>query len=107
MSSNDCEASYAEKEVEKLKLSPEKNLNGPFNEVQFRKYIYDTLCGGCLKNLESGFEKLYEVCRICRNTDVKKKDWVQCTKCPQWYHSECANISIKDAHISDSFQCQR
>ncbi|XP_065665802.1 uncharacterized protein LOC136087284 isoform X2 [Hydra vulgaris] len=61
----------------------EKNINDPFNEVQFRKYIYDTLCGRCLKNLESGFERLYDICRICKNTSSKKNDWVQCTKYPQ------------------------
>ncbi|XP_065647825.1 uncharacterized protein LOC136077118 [Hydra vulgaris] len=89
-----------------LQFCEEKNINDPFNEVQFRKYIYDTLCGRCLKNLESGFERLYDICRICKNTSSKKNDWVQCTKCPQWYHCECAHISIKDADVSDTFQCQ-
>ncbi|XP_065665803.1 uncharacterized protein LOC136087284 isoform X3 [Hydra vulgaris] len=66
-----------------LQFCEEKNINDPFNEVQFRKYIYDTLCGRCLKNLESGFERLYDICRICKNTSSKKNDWVQCTKYPQ------------------------
>ncbi|XP_047137477.1 uncharacterized protein LOC124813981 [Hydra vulgaris] len=47
-----------------LQLCEEKNLNDPFDEVDFRKYIYETLCGSCLKNLESGFESLYNICRI-------------------------------------------
>ena len=34
-----------------------------------------------------------------------KGDWVQCTRCPQWYHCKCVSITVAEADNSDTFRC--
>ncbi|XP_078495388.1 uncharacterized protein LOC113474043 isoform X2 [Ciona intestinalis] len=45
------------------------------------------------------------VCGSCRNQDENITDWVQCTKCPQWFHVNCVGLNINKAKSNKTFTC--
>ena len=72
-----------------------------FNPLLFRKIIYETIVGNCLRR--QMFANNH--CLQCIKAPIKADDWIQCDKCEQWWHCSCVGISLADAH-QQAFVCQ-
>ncbi|XP_078489944.1 uncharacterized protein LOC144746767 [Ciona intestinalis] len=45
------------------------------------------------------------ICGSCRRDNDRTNSWVQCTKCPQWFHTKCVGMNMIQAKINTTFCC--
>lgn len=63
------------------------------SQADFRKVIYKTIVGNCLKR-SNYFEELCGVCAVRYDTDsTDDKTWICCSSCHQWFHEDCVDSS--------------
>ena len=71
----------------------------PYYLSNFRKEIFETLSGNCLKSKKGNKDKYF----ICDKAE--HGDWIACTRCDQWMHCYCARTTKEEGEINDDFTC--
>ena len=66
----------------------------------YRKEVYDKVAGNCL--VKSSLNK--NKCRLCLDSR-SLEDWVACTRCEQWYHCACIQMTKEEAEKDDILVC--
>ena len=72
----------------------------------YRRIIYKAITGNCIKDL---FNVVYlsdpskKRCGHCQKSE--EGPWTQCSRCDQWYHCKCLNISLQDAKKTPYLFC--
>ncbi|XP_026290701.1 uncharacterized protein LOC113215308 [Frankliniella occidentalis] len=64
----------------------------PTNINAFRKKIYDSIVGGCLRDMN------LEQCSICyedfsQQFENDNRTWISCKRCDKWFHDDCVTNS--------------
>jgi len=63
------------------------------------RHIFEAIAGNCL--IHKKYNK--QQCPLCK--DQTKSDWIECTRCKQWLHCQCAGVTIENAKRDDFFVC--
>ena len=110
-----------------------KSTKTPLIPIKYRRRIYDSIVGKCGVQIKE--KTLLDTCKVCigyltfdignltrkdfffnyifflhflqvcKNKKLGNKEWVQCSRCDQWYHCKCVGLKIEDVKDT-SFYCK-
>ena len=64
-----------------------------------RKHVYNYIAGECLKNNQNK-----DACKKCQ-TSENGDQWIECTRCKQWFHTSCVGRTLEEAKNDQYFVC--
>jgi len=81
-------------------LARGKNLDDKFGLLDFRKHIYETVAGGCLKFVKCG----NSTCIVCGQMVAAVDEIKTCIRCNRKIHKQCCKLD-KQVCSDETFTC--